>query len=91
MLAFISMFYVYILQCADKTLYTGRTNDIGKRVRIHNESKRGAKYTRTRRPVILLYKERFRTLSKALKREYAIKQLTRKDKLALIRKNLHSS
>ncbi len=79
------MHFVYILRCADKTLYTGRTNDLARRIRAHNESKGGAKYTRSRRPVILVYKERFRTLSKALKREYAIKQLSRTDKLALIR------
>ena len=85
------MHFVYILQCADNTLYTGRTTDLEKRVRAHNESKRGAKYTRARRPVELLYIERFRTLSRARKREYAIKQLSRKDKLVLIRKNLHSS
>lgn len=78
------MHFVYILQCADKTLYTGRTTHVEQRVRAHNESKGGAKYTRSRRPVILLYKERFRTLSKALKREYAIKHMTRREKLALI-------
>lgn len=81
------MHFTYILQCADKTLYTGVTRDVGKRVRSHNESKRGAKYTRARRPVVLVYKEGFRTLSKALKREHAIKLLTRTEKLALIQQN----
>lgn len=77
-------FYVYILRCADKTLYTGYTNDIAKRMKAHNGGKSGAKYTKGRRPIVLLYKEGHRTLSKALKREYALKKLSRKQKLALI-------
>ena len=84
------MHYVYILQCADTTLYTGRTNDLERRVHAHNTSKGGAKYTRARRPVVLVYHERFRTLSHALQREYEIKQLTRTEKIHLIAtKNAH--
>lgn len=79
-------YFIYILECADGTLYTGYTTDLEKRVVAHNASKTGAKYTRGRRPVTLIYKEAFRTLSKALKREIAIKRLSREEKLALIKK-----
>lgn len=75
---------VYILECADTTLYTGYTNDIEKRIKNHNEAKTGAKYTRTRRPVKLVYTENFHTLSSALKREIAIKKLSRAEKLKLL-------
>jgi putative endonuclease len=75
--------YVYILQCKDSTLYCGYTNDIVKRVATHNSGK-GAKYTKTRLPVKLLYKEEFDNKSDAMKREWQIKQLTRKQKLKLI-------
>ncbi|MGN0292030.1 MAG: GIY-YIG nuclease family protein [Lachnospiraceae bacterium] len=77
------MNYTYILECADGTYYTGWTNDIEKRVREHNE-KRGAKYTRSRTPVKLVYYEIFETKSEALKREAAIKKLDRRQKEALI-------
>ena len=76
--------YVYILRCADGTLYTGYARDPVARERMHNCG-RGAKYTSGRRPVRLVYCERFRTLGKALAREYALKQLTRLQKNALIR------
>lgn len=75
--------YTYILECADGTLYTGWTNHLEKRVRCHNAGK-GAKYTKSRLPVRLVYYEMFATKQEALKREYAIKQLSRKDKLRLI-------
>ena len=78
---------VYILECADTSLYTGCTNDIPKRVHRHNTSPAGAKYTRSRRPVKLVYTENYRTLQRALKREVAIKRLTRKEKLLLIKKS----
>ena len=78
------MYYVYILECNDKTLYTGITKDLARRVREHNESSKGAKYTRVRRPVILLYSEECDDRSSAAKREYAIKKLSRDQKLALI-------
>ena len=77
-------YFVYILECADKTLYTGYTTDLEKRLLSHNTSKTGAKYTRARRPVILIYSEKFKTKSAALKRELAIKQMTRKEKVNLI-------
>ena len=75
--------YVYILRCADGTLYTGMTDDVTRRAEVHNSGK-GAKYTRGRTPVEVVYSEECETYSAALKREYAIKQLTRKEKLYLI-------
>ena len=75
--------YTYILECADVSLYTGWTNDLTRRVKAHNEG-RGAKYTRSHRPVRLVYFESFATKEEALAREAAIKKLTRAAKLALI-------
>lgn len=78
------MHYCYILKCADESLYTGYTNDIDKRVKAHNEGK-GAKYTRNRRPVTLVYYEEFQEKSDAMKREYEIKhKYSREQKLKLI-------
>ena len=76
--------YTYILECKDQTLYTGYTTDLDRRLKVHNEGK-GAKYTKVRRPVKLVYHETFDNKSEALKREYALKQLSRKQKLALIK------
>ena len=76
-------FYVYLLRCADGTLYTGYTNDPVRRTKIHNAGK-GAKYTRARLPVELVYQEACADKSAALRREYEIKQLTRVQKLKLI-------
>jgi putative endonuclease len=76
--------YVYILECSDKTLYTGTTNNIAKRIEEHNKAKSGAKYTRSRRPVKLVYVETCSTLSAALKREAEIKKLSRAKKMQLI-------
>lgn len=76
--------YTYILRCADGSLYTGWTNDLAKRLAAHNAG-RGAKYTRARRPVALVYWERFVTKREAMAREWAIKRLSRGEKLALIR------
>ena len=75
--------YTYMLKCSDGTLYTGWTNDLDKRVEAHNSGK-GAKYTKARRPVELAYYEEFETKEQAMKREYAIKQLGRKEKQKLI-------
>ncbi len=80
------MHFVYILECADKTLYIGYTNNLERRLHQHNYSKAGAHYTKTRRPVVLRFSQRFRTLSAALKREAALKLLTRKEKLALLKR-----
>lgn len=80
------MFYtVYILECADKTLYTGCTNDLKKRLKAHNGGKSGAKYTRSRRPVRLVYSETTASVSAALRREAAIKRMKRVDKMLLIK------
>ncbi len=75
--------YTYILQCGDGTLYCGWTNRLSERVRAHNEG-RGAKYTKGRRPVTLVYYESYPGKSEALKRECEIKKLSRDEKLALI-------
>jgi putative endonuclease len=75
---------VYILECSDGSLYTGSTNDLEKRLHEHNHLKSAAKYTRSRRPVKLVYSESLASLNDARKREYAIKTLTRKQKLELI-------
>ena len=77
------MNYTYILSCADGTLYTGWTNDLDRRLAAHNAGK-GGKYTRTRLPVTLVYREEFPTKEEAMSREWAIKQLTRAQKLKLI-------
>jgi len=77
-------YHVYILECSDKTLYTGWTNNLEKRIQEHNNGKDGAKYTRTRRPVRLVCAETCSCLSEALKREIQIKRMSRFGKLELI-------
>jgi len=79
-----SSHYVYILECVDKTLYTGWTSDLGKRVQEHNHGRYGAKYTASRRPVKLVYSEACSSLSDVLKREGQIKKLSRGEKQQLI-------
>ena len=79
------MFYVYILTCADGTLYVGSTSDIEKRLHQHNHAKNGAHYTKIRRPVVLSYKEEVETYAVARKREAELKRLTRQQKLDLIK------
>jgi putative endonuclease len=74
---------LYILECSDRSLYTGITTDLDKRLKRHNEGK-ASKYTRSKRPVKLVYKKIFRNGSAARKREAAIKRLSRHDKLKLI-------
>ncbi len=78
------MYYVYIVHCTDETLYTGITTDLERRVLEHNSTTLGAKYTHTRRPVVLVYSKKFKDRSLASKEEMRIKQLTRAQKLALI-------
>ena len=80
-----NMNYTYIVQCADGTLYTGWTNCLARRMKAHNEGKAGAKYTRAKRPVKLMYYEGFSTKEEAMSREYRIKQLTREKKLELMK------
>jgi len=81
------MNYTYLLKCADGTLYCGWTNHLEERIRAHNEG-RGAKYTKGRRPVELVYHEVFETRQDAMRREVAIKKLRREEKWKLIRKNV---
>lgn len=76
--------YAYLLRCADGTLYCGWTNDLEKRVAAHNAGA-GAKYTKSRRPVALVYCETFASKQEAMRREAQIKRLTRQQKLALIK------
>ena len=79
------MYYVYMVKCADDTLYTGIATELERRVEEHNSSDKGAKYTRVRRPVELVYSETCLDRSTASKREYEIKKkMTRAEKLALI-------
>lgn len=76
--------YTYMVRCGDGTLYTGWTNHLEKRVRAHNEGC-GAKYTRSRRPVKLVYFEAFESKEEAMRREFFIKRMTRKQKEELIK------
>lgn len=78
------MNYVYILECVDGTFYTGWTNNLERRIRMHSEGK-GAKYTKGRGPLKLVHCEEFDNRSEAMRREYEIKQLTRSDKILLIK------
>jgi putative endonuclease len=79
-------YFVYILECADGTLYTGSTNDLDKRLTAHNSATgpMAAKYTRSRRPVTMRYSETCKNKSAALKREWVLKKLSRNEKLTLI-------
>ena len=75
--------YTYILECRDGTFYTGWTTDVDRRLAAHNSGK-GAKYTKSRRPVKLAYYEEFATKEEAMSREWAIKRMTRDEKATLI-------
>jgi len=77
-------YFVYILECSDKTFYIGSTNDLEKRLHEHNSAKAGAHYTKIRRPVVLKYSELHPSLSSARKREAELKRLSRKQKEVLI-------
>lgn len=79
--------YLYILRCADQTFYIGMAKDISRRLAVHNAGK-GAKYTKPRRPVRVVYQEGPMSLTRALQREYQLKQLTRAQKQALIKGRL---
>lgn len=83
------MYYLYILRCFDNSLYCGQTNDLQRRVQEHNSDKfKSAKYTKGRRPVKLVYFEKYKTINKVLKREFEIKKMTKTKKEALIQNNL---
>jgi len=77
-------YFLYIVECADRTLYTGITTDITRRIAEHNSGEKGAKYTRNRRPVRVVYLQEFLDRSSASKEEYRIKKLSRKEKKRLI-------
>lgn len=79
--------YVYIVECSDGSYYTGITNNLVRRILEHNYGNRAAKYTRSRRPVRLIYKESIQDRSKASKREYQIKKMKRSSKKLLIESN----
>ena len=79
------MYYTYILKCRDKTLYTGITTDLKRRLAEHNTSKIGAKYTSSRRPVKLVYSKKFKNRSSASREEARIKKLTKAEKMELIK------
>lgn len=78
-------FFVYIVKCSDATYYTGYTDDVEKRIITHNTSDKGAKYTKGRRPVTLMYQEMCATKGDAMSLEYKLKSLSRKQKEVLIR------
>ena len=78
------MWFVYIVKCSDGTLYTGIATNLNKRLDEHNNSKKGAKYTKVRRPVTLVYSEESQNRSSASKREYEIKKLSRLEKIKLV-------
>ena len=77
-------FFVYIVECQDKTYYTGYTNDLEKRLKEHNEGKRGVRYTSYKRPVRLVWKKEYKHKHYAMKAEYRIKQMNRKQKELLV-------
>jgi len=78
-------YFVYIVKCIDNSLYTGITTNITRRIHEHNFTKKGAKYTKTRRPVTLVYSEEYRSRSDASKREYQIKKLSKIEKEMIIK------
>ena len=79
------MYFLYILECSDKTLYTGITTNLDRRINEHNDSKLGAKYTKIRRPVKLVYSKEFIDRSEASKEEAKIKKLSRQQKFDLFK------
>lgn len=81
------MYFIYLLRCSDNSLYCGQTKDLERRIKEHNSPDSKSKYTRTRRPVKLIYFEKYKTLNEVLKREFEIKKMRKKEKEALIRKN----
>lgn len=80
-------YYVYMVECADDSLYTGITNDLRKRIEEHNGLRKGgAKYTRSHRPVFLAHIEKYPSKSEAMRREHVIKEMSRSEKMKLMRK-----
>ena len=81
------MYFIYILRCSDNSLYCGQTNNLKRRIQEHNSDDSKSKYTRARRPIKLVYFEKYKTVNEALKRECEIKKLTKEKKENLIKKN----
>ena len=77
--------YLYVVECADGTLYTGITNNVSRRLHEHNNTKKGAKYTRVRRPVRLVWEKQYNNRSEAQSAEYHFKKLLHKQKWQIIR------
>jgi len=84
------MYFVYILECSDGTLYTGITSDLERRIKEHNSSKFGARYTKARQPVKVVYSKEFANRSAASIEEARIKKINRREKIELIKKSLKS-
>ncbi len=84
------MYFVYILECSDGTLYTGITSDLERRIKEHNSSKFGARYTKARRPIKVVYSKEFANRSAASIEEARIKKINRREKIELIKKSLKS-
>ncbi len=82
------MYFIYILRCSDNSLYCGQTKDLKRRIQEHNSEDSKSKYTRSRKPVKLVYKEKYKTVKEALKREWQIKGWSRLKKEALIQDNI---
>ena len=82
------MYFVYILRCSDQTFYTGITTNLDRRIKEHNSSKLGSKYTKARRPVKLIYSKNFKNRSEASIEEARIKKLSRAEKLNFLKNNL---
>ena len=78
------MYYLYLLRCSDNSLYCGQTNNLKRRIKEHNDVSSKSKYTRSRRPVKLVYFEKYKTVNEVLKREFEIKRMTKIKKEALI-------
>jgi len=78
------MYYIYLIRCSDNTLYCGQTKDLKRRIEEHNSNNSKSKYTRSRRPVKLVYFEKFKTINEVLKREFEIKKMTKTKKEELI-------
>lgn len=83
-------YYLYLLRCSDNSLYCGQTKDLRRRINEHNGNNSKSKYTRSRRPIKLVYFEKYKTVNEALKREFKIKKMTKTKKEALVKKSKNS-
>lgn len=81
------MYFIYLLRCSDNSLYCGQTKDLQRRIEEHNSDNSKSKYTRSRRPVKLVYFEKYKTINETLKREFEIKKMSKVKKEMLVKKN----